>query len=240
MNLMLVETSELQSDATVIVTGRRAAHAFSILKLKAGDSMTYGVRNGPIEQGLVIACCAEKLILTSSSQQPPPPKLGVWLILAMPRPKAFKRILESVASLGINHLALVNAARVEKSYFNSKVLDTSFIQSHLDLGLEQAKDTVSPSVGVFERLKPFVEDVLDTWSPAAAAKLLPHPKVAALKPATARETPLVVAIGPEGGWVPFEVDLFERHGFRTISFGPRVLRTEVAVPAIVGALRGSF
>jgi RsmE family RNA methyltransferase len=240
MNLMLVESGESQADGTVTVTGRRAAHAFSVLQLEAGDSIAFGVRDGPLKQGAVIACTAEKLVLQSLSEQPPPPKLDLWLVLAMPRPKAFKRILASVASLGINHLALVNAARVEKSYFDSKVLDTAFVQSHLDLGLEQAKDTVSPTVRVFERLKPFVEDVLNTWSPAHAVKLLPHPKVETLPPVPPRETPLVVAIGPEGGWVPFEVELFERHHFRAVSFGPRVLRTEVAIPAIVGALRRSF
>jgi RsmE family RNA methyltransferase len=46
----------------------------------------------------------------------------------------------------------------------------------------------------------------------------------------------VVAVGPDGGWVPFEVALFEKAGFLPFSLGPRALRVEVAVPAVLGAL----
>jgi len=41
---------------------------------------------------------------------------------------------------------------------------------------------------------------------------------------------LVLAVGPDGGWVPFEADLLEKHGFRPFSLGPRILRVETAVP----------
>jgi RsmE family RNA methyltransferase len=47
----------------------------------------------------------------------------------------------------------------------------------------------------------------------------------------------VIAIGPDGGWTPFEVDLLARAGFMPIHLGPRVLRGEVAVPAVISALR---
>jgi 16S rRNA U1498 N3-methylase RsmE len=48
---------------------------------------------------------------------------------------------------------------------------------------------------------------------------------------------VVLAIGPDGDWVPFEVELFSRLGFQPVSLGRRVLRGEVAVPSVLGAVR---
>jgi RsmE family RNA methyltransferase len=51
------------------------------------------------------------------------------------------------------------------------------------------------------------------------------------------ESRVTLAIGPDGGWVPFEVDLLERVGFTPVSFGARVLRVEVAVSHVLGRIR---
>jgi RsmE family RNA methyltransferase len=48
--------------------------------------------------------------------------------------------------------------------------------------------------------------------------------------------PAVVAIGPEGGWIPYEVGMLEARGFQAFSLGPRILRVDVAVPYILGQL----
>ena len=48
---------------------------------------------------------------------------------------------------------------------------------------------------------------------------------------------VALAIGPEGGWVPFELELLAAQGFRPVSLGPRVLRVETVVPFLVGMLR---
>ena len=49
--------------------------------------------------------------------------------------------------------------------------------------------------------------------------------------------PVTLAIGPDGGWVPFEVDLLERAGFTPVSLGARVPRAEVAVSDALGSVR---
>ena len=47
---------------------------------------------------------------------------------------------------------------------------------------------------------------------------------------------VVVAIGPEGGWSPQEVDAFVAAGWHPIGLGPTVLRTEHAGPAAVAVI----
>ena len=47
----------------------------------------------------------------------------------------------------------------------------------------------------------------------------------------------IVAIGPEGGFDPLEVRHFGQHGFKTISMGKKILRTETAAIAITAILQ---
>ena len=44
---------------------------------------------------------------------------------------------------------------------------------------------------------------------------------------------VVVAIGPEGGWTDGELKLFLANGFLPVHLGERVLRTDVATPALL-------
>jgi RsmE family RNA methyltransferase len=177
------------------------------------------------------------LRLEVSLTSDPPARPGIDLLLAMPRPKALKRILSAAASLGIDRIVLLNAARVEKSYFESKVLGEGFSRKLLIEGLEQAQDTRLPTLLIRNRLKPFVEDELDRLLEADSRRLLAHAAACtAHLPALATGQRTAMAIGPEGGWVPFEVELLEAHGFHAFSFGARTLRVEVFVPFVLGCL----
>ncbi|XXF79888.1 16S rRNA (uracil(1498)-N(3))-methyltransferase [Myxococcaceae bacterium GXIMD 01537] len=236
MNLLLLHDEDFQPDGTVRLTGRRAQHAREVLRAEPGEMLRVGRLHGLTGTGEVLENSPGLLHLRPTLTEPPPPRAGVDLLLAIPRPKALKKVLPAVASLGVDRVVLVNAARVEKSYFDSKVLDAAFVQELLVQGLEQARDTRPPEVLVRERFRPFVEDELDALFGPEALRLLPHPP--ARQPL--RATPVgsaprvVLAIGPDGGWVPFEAELLEAHGFRPFSLGPRILRVETAVPVLLG------
>ena len=236
MNLLLLQDADFQPDGTVQMTGRRAQHAREVLRAEPGETLRVGKVGGLVGTGEVLENTPGLLRLRVSLTDPPPPRPGVDLVLAIPRPKALKRVLPAAAQLGVDRVVLVNAARVEKSYFDSKVLDAGFIEELLLQGLEQARDTRLPEVLIRERFRPFVEDELDALFGAQALRLLPHPP--APQPLTrvgVQEAPRVVlAVGPDGGWVPFEANLLEVHGFRPFSLGPRILRVETAVPVLLG------
>lgn len=234
MNLLLLQRDEPGPDGLVRLTGRRHQHAREVLRVQAGQTLRVGVRGGRTGTAQVLGDSHDALELKVTLDQPPPTRPGVDVLLAIPRPKALKRVVSALASLGVDRVVLVNAARVEKSYFDSKVLAREFLDGLIDLGLEQARDTVPPTIELRERFKPFVEDELQGWP--AALRLVLHPTGArglAPVPSTQR---VLVAIGPDGGWVPFEIALLERAGFTSVSLGERILRVEVAVPAVLGAL----
>jgi RsmE family RNA methyltransferase len=238
VNLLLLHDADFLPDGTVRLTGRRAQHAREVLRAEPGESLRVGRLGGLTGTGEVLENTPGLLRLRVTLTEPPPPRAGVELLLAIPRPKALKRVLPTVASLGVDRVVLVNAARVEKSYFDSKVLAPDFVQELLLQGLEQARDTRLPEVLVRERFRPFVEDELDTLFGAQALRLLPHPPAEQRLPQVGVQAAprLVLAVGPDGGWVPFEVELLRAHGFRPFSLGPRVLRVETAVPVLLGQL----
>jgi RsmE family RNA methyltransferase len=231
MNLLLLRDGDFLPDGTARLTGRRLLHAREVLRAAEGDVLRVGRLDGNTGTGEVLALGESELVLRCDLADPPPARPGVDLLLAMPRPKALRRVLPAAASLGVDRIVLVNAARVEKSYFDSHVL--AQIEDLLVLGLEQARDTRLPLVSVRERFRPFVEDELDAAFPPAA-RLLAHP--AARQAAVPQEGRVALAVGPEGGWVPFEVKLLEEHGFVPVTLGPRPLRVEVALPYALGVL----
>lgn len=234
MNLLLLLPEDFVSEEEVLLTGRRERHAREVLRAAQGDRLRVGRLGGLLGEGEVLAHAEGALRLRVRLDQPPPPRPGVDLLLAIPRPKALKKVLPAAASLGVDRIVLVNAYRVEKSYFDSKVLAPEFVDELLRLGLEQARDTVPPQVLVRERFRPFIEDELDGLFPTGE-RLLPHPVAGAPMP-VAQPGRVVLAVGPEGGWIPFEVSLLEQHGFVPCSLGPRVLRVETVVPYLLGRL----
>lgn len=240
MNLILLFPEDFASDGTVRLTGRRARHIHEVHRAKIGESLTVGRVNGQVGKGTVLFVEPDEVRLSATFTEDPPPPSGLDLILAMPRPKVLRRVLQSAASLGARRIVLVGAQRVEKSYFDTPFLEPGELGRNLVLGLEQARDTALPEVLVRRRLRPFVEDELEAlWPDATCARLLAHPAAAlGLEGCDlGRDSAAVLAIGPEGGWIPFELELLASHGFRPFGLGPRILRVETAVPFALGQIQ---
>jgi RsmE family RNA methyltransferase len=136
--------------------------------------------------------------------------------------------------MGVKEIYLINAYRVDKSYWSTPVLSESSIREHLILGLEQAGDTQLPKVHLRKRFKPFVEDELPSLVNNKRA-LIAHPYNATMCPEPSDEETLI-AIGPEGGFIPYEVDLMQQQGVQAIHLGERILRVETAVPVLLSRL----
>lgn len=235
MNLLLIEPEELREDGSAQLTGRRHLHAREVLRAQEGDVLRVGLRGGSVGTATVIGQTDKSLDLKVTLDAGAPPRSGVTLILAVPRPKALKRLLPAFSSMGLDHVVLLNASRVEKSYFDARALEPATVSRLFDEGLEQGKDTVSPDLRIRERFKPFVEDELPGLTRGAAYCLVCHPGAPAL-PRREPHARTVIAVGPEGGWVDFELAMFEKAGFVRVGLGARPLRTEIAVPAALGAL----
>lgn len=215
--------------------GRRARHVVEVLRAAPGDRIAVGLLRGRTGEAVVLEASADLVLLSVNLGGEPPPPSPVAVILALPRPKILRKVLQAIAAMGVKRLALVGTYRVEKSYFASPLLAPGAIEAELRLGLEQGKDTIPPEVTHHRYFKPFVEDELDgLFPPGGRVRLVAHPGAPALlDSAPAGADRAVLAIGPEGGFTTYEASTLITRGFHPFSFGPRPLRVDVAVPFAV-------
>lgn len=234
MNLLLLEEADFVAADRVVLADRRFTHMQNIHRVAVGDRLRVGRIGGLMGQAEVLSLAAHQAELRVSFDQPPPAKLPLTLVLAVPRPKMLRRLFQTIATLGVPRLILVNSYKVEKSFWQTPFLHPDSIRENLILGLEQARDTVLPEVIIEKRFKPFVEDRL----PAIAADtlgLVGHPGPYPACP-RAGDRPVTLAIGPEGGWIPYEVDLLAKAGLAPVQLGERILRVETAVTALLSRI----
>ena len=145
MNIILLDPAEL-TDNRVILRDRRADHIRSVLGAACGDTLRIGIINGPMGTSRVVSITADAVELETSHTGPAPPRPDTDLILALPRPIMLKRIFSQAATLGVGRIFLINASRVEKSFFSASLLHRENYYPLLLHGLEQAVDTMVPEV----------------------------------------------------------------------------------------------
>lgn len=236
MNLVLLLEEDFTSAQRVRLSGRRFHHVRDVHRAEVGQALKVGLLGGRLGRGLVTSLGEEALELDVVLDQEPPPKLPLTLIVALPRPKVLNRILASATSLGAARIVLLNAWKVEKSYWRSPRMEAENLLHQRLLGLEQAGDTVLPELRLARLFRPFVEEELPALA-EGSRKLFAHPGAPRPCPRDLRE-PVTLALGPEGGWVEAEAASFQRAGFEAVSLGPRILRMETAVAALAGRIFG--
>ena len=233
MNLILLFDEDFVAAGVAQLRGRRLQHVTAVHRAAVGESLVVGVAGGKIGTG-VVTRLDDVLELQVTLDREPPPPLPLTLILALPRPKVLNRVIASATSLGVKRIALINAWRVEKSYWKSPRLSADNLLAQRILGLEQAKDTILPDITMHRLFRPYVEKELALIACDTLA-LVAHP-VAAEECPRAVKQPVTLAIGPEGGFIAQEVESLTRIGFTPVTLGQRILRVETAVAALIARL----
>jgi 16S rRNA (uracil1498-N3)-methyltransferase len=237
MNLLLLKTNQLSGQSAnnlTAITGRQLQQLIEVQRCTIGDTVRVGEIGGLMGTGTIIELNTSQALLEIKLHRPAPPPAPLTLILAMPRPKMLRRSLQTIAAMGVKQIYLINSYRVEKSFWQTPFLKPEAIEEEFILGLEQARDTTMPELYIRKRFKPFVEDELPAII-KGRKNLLAHPVTETRCPIDIQQ-PATLAIGPEGGFIPYEVELLNTAGFETVHIGPRILRVETAVPALISRL----
>ena len=238
MNIILFEKDELD-DGHVFLRDHRAKHIVKILHSTIGDSVRIGMIGGPVGTGKIVQLESKYPFLVDllvSVSEKPVPAPAIDLLLALPRPIMLKRILSQVTALGVGKIFIINANRVEKSFWEAGILDSVEYRPHLIQGLEQAVDTRLPEILISRSFKDFAEQKLPAMAGDYRHLLLAHPgakkSLSACIAMHGKAGRVLYAIGPEGGWVDFELEKFAHSGMHTFSVGARILKVDTAVVAI--------
>ncbi len=234
MNLILLFNDDFIDENKVRLEGRRLRHILEVHRPAVNDELRVGLAGGFTGPGRITSITEDSLEMDVTFTSGPPAPLPLTLLLALPRPKVLRRILLSVTAMGVKRIFLMNSYRVEKSFWQSPVLEAESIQRQLVLGLEQSRDTILPEVCLRPFFKPFAEDEM----PALIKDTLPlvaHPTAQEACPRDVRQ-PVTLAIGPEGGFIPYEVEKLISCGFHAVHLGERILNIEAAVPSLISRL----
>ncbi len=193
-----------------------------------------GLVNDRIGTGTILELAENRIRMEVALDRDPPAPLPVTLVLAMPRPLVLRRVLSGATAMGVKRIVLISANRVERSFWNSRTLRAGELEKPLVLGLEQARDTQIPVVDLRTRFKPFVEDELPAIIEGGRA-FVAHPDAKQICPSGIRER-VTLVVGPEGGFIPYEVERLEACGCVPVQLGERILRVETVIPALLSRL----
>lgn len=235
MNVILIQRNEI-IEQSVVITDRRCEHLMKVIKPDVNDTLKIGIINGEIKRGKVISKSLNSITLKldETSVLPAPKPLSLTLVMALARPKVFRRMIYNAAVLGIKDVWVIQTYRVDKSYWSSPLLHHNALQQTLLVGLEQAVDTQLPVINFRKRFKPFVEDELPQLLQGKKG-YVGHPYNAEPCPEPSVES-LLLCLGPEGGFIPYEIDKLKSQGLESIQLGPRILNVETALTVAVSRL----
>ncbi|WP_288420599.1 16S rRNA (uracil(1498)-N(3))-methyltransferase [uncultured Acinetobacter sp.] len=233
MNIVLLEPEDTQSEIWSIHSKRQLQHLREHLDITVGQNLKVGIRNGTRYVTEIVSIDEQEVCIRPIREEAVPAKLPVHLIVALPRPKVLRRLIMDSVTLGVERISLIHSYRVDKSYWQTPFLQQ--IDNYVTLGLEQAGDTIVPEIQMYKRFKPFVEDVLPTLISETSPAYVAHPYADESMPNGIGHACSVV-VGPEGGFIPYEVDLLTKNGCQAVSLGNRILRTETSISYILGRL----
>ena len=231
MNTILLEKSDFIAPDTVRLADYRFEHMKKVLKSAPGSFCKVGLLNGNLGRAEVTAINDSAAELSVKLDTPPPQAPDLILACAMQRPQTYKKVLHIAITMGVKRLVFFGSFKVEKSYWDSPVLSEEIFFRESVTALEQCCDTIMPQVEYHRYFKKFADDVLPELAgnrttyiahPACGTDFPEHPVL-----------PALLLVGPEGGFTDYEVSRLLENGALGGTLGARILRTEVALPALL-------
>ena len=225
------------SETSVTITGDDVKHIKKVLRLRAGEKIDvcngcgtdYKCEIREISEGAVVAEVLEASENTSESP------IKVRVFQGMPKSDKMDYIIQKCVELGVYEIIPVIAKR---SVSIPKDVEKKTVRWQR-IADEAAKQC---GRGYLPKVWPAISfsDAMKSVNPEEELVLMPYEcerensLKAALKD-TDKKT-VSVFIGPEGGFDDSEVSLAEKCGAKTVTLGPRILRTETAPLAVCSAI----
>lgn len=230
MAKFFVKTENI-SDSQVYITGTDVNHIKNVLRHKIGDSLTIAS-----EDGYEYACTIDEfekdaVVLTINSKTIGDNELSVQVTLFQGLPKADKMelIIQKMVELGVYNIVPVNMSRCVVKLGDKADSKVSRWQKISEAAAKQSKRSIIPEIMNPISFKQCLEMCKDY-----DIMLLPYENALGATYAAeqiaeaAKASKVGILIGPEGGFADEEVELAKEAGFRVITLGKRILRTETA------------
>lgn len=214
--------------------GEAAHHLGRVLRAQAGQ--VYELSDGSqVRLGRVEKVTRDEVEFALLEEVPShQPTVRSTLLLAVVKFDAFEWALEKATELGVTTIVPVAAARSEKGLISGAAKRAERWQKILSGASEQSRRVRVPVLLDATR----TGDAFRATDAELKMLLSERPTARSLKEilSGARVKSAALAIGPEGGWTDEEFADAAAAGFREVSMGKMILRTETAVTAALACL----
>ena len=218
-----------------------ASHLSKVLRARSGDELILFNGTGLEFTGVVESVRGSRVSASVGNSRPVDREspLRISLMQCVPRGDRMDFIVQKVTELGVARIVPVlsqrSVVRLGKDQAESKKLHWGAVAAN---ACEQCGRNRLP---VIEAAQPLLNYLGDSAS-ITGLRLVLEPE-SRMRERTELADPagaIEIAIGPEGGFAPDELEAFRVAGFRRVGLGPRILRTETAAIAAVVWLQARF
>ena len=228
----------LQAGHGVTLSEAASNHAVRVLRLREGDAVTLFNGDGYDYSGQISLGKREARVQIGrvdvvANESP----LAITLVQAIARGEKMDLILQKATELGVVRIVPVTSDRTEVKLDEDRADKRILHWQHvLESACEQCGRAQIPQIEsplTLERAARLLAEEADT-------KLVLHPEGGRSLSQIHCDDAATIAIGPEGGFSDRDLAVLDQAGFRHVTLGPRVLRTETAGLAAVAALQARF
>jgi len=227
----------LEAGSEIVLPEEAANHLLRVLRLAEGDACVLFNGDGQdYPATITLAAKREARVRLGAPEtvDRESPR-SIVLLQGIARGEKMDLILQKATELGVASVLPVNAERTEVKLEGARLEKRiAHWRSVIVSACEQSGRARVPTLATPRTLVEAAASV-----PANALKLTLDPlgeyRLSTLQ--ADADTPVVVAIGPEGGWSPRDRQALEKSGFQGLRLGPRILRTETAGLAAIAALQ---
>ena len=244
--------TELRSGAIVELPRETAQHVVKVLRARTGDQIVLFNGDGREYAGAIDSIRGSRVTAAvregeGVDRESP---LGVALVQCIPRGDRMDFIVQKATELGVVRIVPVlsqrSVVRLDASQSASKQAHWRAVAVS---ACEQSGRNRVPSVDTPLPLLNYLGGLAAQAAASEVLRLVLEPERAQRTEALARSIDIAsaksasraeIAIGPEGGFAPEELEAFDLSAFARVNLGPRVLRTETAAIAAIAVLQARF
>lgn len=236
MHRFFVESSSDGSDE-IVITGDDVVHITRVLRLGVGDEITVCDSCATDCVCSIESISKDEVIAHINDRYPNPsePPVNITLYQGVPKGDKLDTVVQKSVELGAVRIVPV-AMKRSVAVIKDADKKRQRMQKIAHEAAKQCGRARVPEVGTVMSFADAIREASGT-----DLCLLPYEdeKVCSIKTVLAENNKsknISIFIGPEGGFDASEVELARQCGFRIVSMGPRILRTETAPLAAISAV----
>ena len=213
----------------VTLLGGEAQHASRVMRVQVGETVTLFDGAGHESQARFISvgrnecqCETEPRCFVDRE-----PTNEIHLSIALPKLDRSRELIERLTEIGVKSVTPLVASRTQRPPSDSFIqkLNRGVVEACKQCGRNQLLE-----------IRPTVKASLFFQNCSVENRWIAHPSTSAMSVHGEVTGPVVVAIGPEGGWAEDEYREAVNHGFTPMDLGRRIYRIETAATVVASIL----